>query len=207
MIHNIVFDMGGVLLDYHPLTTCLRLTDSPEEAQFFLKSVFQVPQWEREYDGGMVSDDEMLAIIQAPLATQAIKDKAAQIFREFHIDALTPFPRMEGVVRELRRRGFSLYLLSNTSLRYYRFKHFVPFIEDFQGVLLSAHELLLKPDPAIYRRFCEKFSLRPEECLFIDDRQANIDGALAVGMAGYCFQDGDTERLGTFLATLPEPKY
>jgi putative hydrolase of the HAD superfamily len=207
MIRSIVFDMGKVLLDYHPLTTCLRLTDSPEEAQFFFNAVFQIPQWEQEYDGGMVSDDEMLAIIQAPLATQAMKDKAALIFGEFHIDALSLLPGMESVIRELQRRGFPLYLLSNTSLRYYRFKHFIPCIEDFQGVLLSAEELLLKPDPAIFLRFCEKFSVKPEECLFIDDRQENIDGAQAVGMAGYCFQDGDAERLGAFLAALPEPKF
>ena len=49
----------------------------------------------------------------------------------------------------------------------------------------------IKPEPAIYRRLFEKFGIRPEESFFIDDVQANIDGARACGMDGYCFADGD----------------
>lgn len=206
MIRNIVFDMGDVLLDYRPLTTCLRLAENPQEARLLCEAVFRIPQWEREYDQGTISEEDMLSHIQAPLPTQGLKERAARIFNEFHLDALTPHPGMEPLLQRLLDRGFSLYLLSNTALRFERFRRLIPCVDRFQGLLLSAQEHLLKPSLAIYQRFCEKFSCRPEECLFIDDRQVNIDGAMAAGMAGYCFEDGDAARLQVFLEALPEPK-
>lgn len=205
MIRNIVFDMGDVLLDYRPMTTCLRLAESPQEAELLWKVVFQIPQWEREYDRGTISEEDMLSQIQSGLPTQALKDRAASVFNTFHTDALTPHPGMEKVVRRVHQRGFSLYLLSNTALRFYLFQHLIPGLELFDGLLLSAEEKLLKPDPAIYARFFEKFSLKPQECFFIDDREANIQGAALAGMEGYCFADGDAQRLEAFLETLPAP--
>ena len=60
----------------------------------------------------------------------------------------------------------------------------------------------MKPDPAIYRRLCDRFSLEPSECLFIDDLPRNIRGAESIGMQGYCFQDGDAARLRSYLSSL-----
>lgn len=206
MIRNIVFDMGDVLLDYRPMTTCLRLADSPQEARLLHEAVFRIPQWEQEFDRGTITQEDMLALIQGPLPTQGLKDKAARIFGEFHIDALTPHPGMEELVARLLERGFPLYLLSNTSVRFHLFGHLIPHVERFQGLLLSAQEKLIKPHRAIYDRFCEKFALKAQECLFIDDRQVNVDGAQAAGMAGYCFGHGDARRLGAFLESLPGPQ-
>ena len=123
MIRNIVFDMGDVLLDYRPMTTCLRLAENPQEARLLCEAVFRIPQWEREYDQGAISEEDMLSQIQAPLPTQGLKDRAARVFSEFHLDALTPHPGMEALLHRLLDRGFSLYLLSNTSQRFHRFRH------------------------------------------------------------------------------------
>ena len=60
----------------------------------------------------------------------------------------------------------------------------------------------MKPDPAIYRRLCDRFSLEASESLFIDDLQRNIEGAQSIGMSGYCFQDGDVARLRAYLKDL-----
>ena len=71
--------------------------------------------------------------------------------------------------------------------------------EKFDGTLVSAEEKLAKPNPAIYERLFEKFHLKAEECFFIDDRQDNIDSAKGCGMDGYCFADGNVERLRAYM--------
>ena len=67
----------------------------------------------------------------------------------------------------------------------------------FDGVLISADYKLLKPEKEIYLALYDKFSLKPEECYFIDDVQKNIDGAKATGMDGHCYYHGDIEILRT----------
>ena len=67
--------------------------------------------------------------------------------------------------------------------------------------VISSEEKLVKPDVAIYNRLCEKFGLRADECLFTDDRQANIDAALSAGMQAVLFTtteqfEADLKRLG-----------
>ena len=60
----------------------------------------------------------------------------------------------------------------------------------------------MKPDPAIYRRLCDRFSLEASQCLFIDDLPRNIEGARSAGLNGYCFQDGDVAKLRSYLECL-----
>ena len=148
MIRNIVFDMGDVLLDYRPMTTCLRLAENPQEARLLCEAVFRIPQWEREYDQGTISEEDMLAHIQALLPTQGLKERAARIFGEFHLDALTPRPGMEPLLHRLLDRGFSLYLLSNTSLRFHHFRHLIP-CGPLPGAAALRQKHLLKPSLTI----------------------------------------------------------
>ena len=61
------------------------------------------------------------------------------------------------------------------------------------------YNIWAKPNPAIYERLFEKFHLKAEECFFIDDRQDNIDSAKGCGMDGYCFADGNVERLRAYM--------
>ncbi len=205
MIRSIVFDMGGVLLSYDPLITCRRLASTPQDAQLIYETLFSAPEWENELDGGLFPEEEMLRIAQDRLATQAQKDLAARAYAQYHQDSLFPLPGMEAVVSLAHDKGFGLYLLTNAGARIYQYIQRLPGYPLFDGFLISSEEKLLKPSAAIYRRLCEKFSLIPEECLFVDDRQVNIDGAKAFGLEGYCFADGDVDRLAAFLKALPNP--
>ena len=109
---------------------------------------------------------------------------------------------MQQVVEQLLDRGFRLYVLSNCGYCFRQLQYLIPHEEQFSGMLVSAEEKLLKPDPAIFARFCDKFDVRAEECLFIDDLPRNVEGAKAAGMQGYCFADGDVNRLTQFLQQL-----
>ncbi|NCU19278.1 HAD family phosphatase, partial [Candidatus Falkowbacteria bacterium] len=71
----------------------------------------------------------------------------------------------------------------------------IPAHELFDGMIFSAEESCVKPNPEIYRRLFERYSLKPEESFFVDDVAANIEGGEKLGMRGYRFYDGDVERL------------
>lgn len=194
MIKNIVFDMGRVLLDYDAVKVCREYTDSEEEIDLIGKELFFSREWQL-LDKGTITEEQAIEEIKKRLPNERLRAMAAQCLAHWHEYNLKPKEGMEELVRELKAHGNQIYLCSNASHRLRVFEHRIPGITYFDGVLVSAEELLLKPEPEIYRRLYEKFSILPEESFFIDDLQANIEGARETGMDGYCFADGDVEKL------------
>ena len=199
MIRNIVFDMGNVLLEWRPMLPCLRCTKDAQKAQTVCEAVFTHPEWGPIIDGARMTEPEYLAHAQERLDSQELKDAAAEAMSGYWTDGLYPKSGMEKVVKGLLEQGYDLYILSNCGHRFHDFSYKIPYISEFKGLLISAEEDLLKPDPAIYHRLCEKFGLKEEECLFIDDLAKNIEGAQSAGMQGYCYADGDVARLTAYL--------
>lgn len=181
MIRNIVFDMGGVLIDYDPEKTLYGLFDAPT-AQLLLREIFRNPLW-GEKDRGTVSPADILAQKRAVIPPEHYARVAAMV--ENYYPYMPPFPEPEGLVRALKANGYGVYLLSNASMDFHEHRTGIPALQWFDGCLISAEVLHIKPEPEIYQAFFERFSLRPETCFFIDDVQANIDGAARCGMAGY----------------------
>ncbi len=105
-------------------------------------------------------------------------------------------PGMEELIRRLKQAGYGIYLLSNTGQRYYEFRKNIPALRWFDGEFISADWKLLKPEPEIYRAFCQYFHLVPAQCLFVDDLAQNVYGAQRAGMKGVVFygDPGDLER-------------
>ena len=103
-------------------------------------------------------------------------------------------PGMEDIVKALKEEGYGIYLLSNASKAQHQYWPLVPVSEYFDGKLISCDVKVVKPCPRIYELFTEKFSLKPEECLFIDDATANVAAAVACGWQGIVFH-GDAEEL------------
>lgn len=202
MIRNIVFDMGSVLLDGNTLLPCIRHAQDVEKARTVFKEVFAHPSWSPVLDSGDMNEQEYVAEAQKRLPTEELRQIAAAAMEDWWLDGLWPKKGMQALIGELLEKGYHLYVLSNISTAFYKFQYKIPYIERFDGVLVSAEERLVKPNAAVYYRFFEKFGLKAEECFFIDDRQENIDGALAVGMQGYCFADGDVNRLREHLNQL-----
>lgn len=194
MIKNIVFDMGMVLIDFAPMDVCQRFTDNPQDAAAVASALFDSYEWVL-VDMGALTEDALLVAAQKRLGTKAQKEAAAQCLLHWHDYALTPKRGMEQVVKMVKDKGCGVYLLSNTSTRFHAFKHIIPGIALFDGSIISVEEKCGKPDREIYERLFKKYALNPGECFFIDDVQANIDGAKSCGMAGYCFADGDVKRL------------
>ena len=98
------------------------------------------------------------------------------------------YPYTSTWVPKLKSMGYRVYLLSNFSdQQLHDSREKLPFIDQADGVLLSFRYKMIKPDDAIYQKLFELFSLKPEECLFFDDKQENIDGAVRNKMNGHVF--------------------
>ena len=128
--------------------------------------------------------------------TEEEKELAVKCFDHWHEYNMTARPEMGDLIRDLKAKGYGIYLCSNASVRLLTcYKKVLPAIDCFDGILFSAEVLCMKPQKEMYGHFFDRFGLKPEECYFIDDLQNNIEGAKACGMDGYCFADGDVGKL------------
>lgn len=203
MIRNVVFDMGMVLMNYDPFMPCLRHANGDEAlANRLCDAIFNHPEWGRYIDGGLTDDMGYLSLVEQRLTDPAERALAKEILQDWYLDGLFPDTRMRPVIQQLLDGGYHLYLLSNVGYSFQLFRYKMPFLNRFDGVLLSCEEKLRKPDTAIYNRLCQKFGLKAEECLFVDDLQRNIDGAEAAGLHGHCFADGNIQSLLAHLQSL-----
>lgn len=198
MIRNIVFDMGNVLVIYDPVRVCRVYAQDEREIEWIRRELFGSEEWIL-LDKGAVTEEEAMERVRRRLPNERLRALADRCMQEWHIHNIEPRPGMEELVRDLKGMGLEIYLCSNASRRLRVYEGRLPGNRYFDGTIVSAEEGVLKPDAAIYKRLFEKYSLCPEECFFIDDLPANIEGGRACGMDGYCFADGDTERLRAFL--------
>ena len=191
MIRNILFDMGNVLLRFDRAVFLNRLNVTEEDKRLLLKEVFLSDEWV-QMDAGILCEETAEPIMCGRLPWHL--HEAVHQLASCWDQPIIPMEGMQDLVRELKEAGYGIYLLSNASVRQHAYWPRVPGSELFDGTLISADEKVMKPDPEIYRLCMERFGLIPEECIFIDDVQANIDGAAACGIAGVVFH-GDVSAL------------
>lgn len=194
MIRNLVFDMGKVLVDYVPDAVCRHFMTDEKEIDRVGTSVFISPEWVL-LDMGVISEEEGLKRMQARLSSPHEKEMAALCFWHWHEYNMWAMEGMGELVKRWKDKGFGIYLCSNASIRLLScYERIIPGIQYFDGILFSAREKCIKPQKEIYERLFKQFSLKPEECFFIDDQAVNIQGARDCGMDGYVY-DGDRKRL------------
>ena len=191
MIKNIIFDMGGVLIDYNPEKTLYGMFDKAT-ADILLKEIFRNKIWS-DKDKGLIFPEEIMAL-KKDVIPEAVYEKVSEMVDNFY-PCMPPFEQMYGFIEKLKNNGYGIYLLSNASSDFHIRRQGIPALSLFDGVIISADYKLLKPEREIYEKLFSEFSLNPDECYFIDDVQANIDGALAAGMDGHCYYHGDIEIL------------
>lgn len=191
MISNIVFDMGGVLIRWDTAAMMKELGLSAEDETTLNRELLRTVEWIQQ-DRGILSEEELEKIVLARLP-ERLWEAARQLIGWYH-RFLTPIPGMGELIEELKANGYHIYLLSNANLALRMYFPQIPGAQCFDKLMVSAEEKLLKPSHEIYERLYEKFGLIPEECFFIDDTPANVEGALRTGMEGTVFY-GDVARL------------
>lgn len=191
MIKNIVFDMGGVLIDFNPEKT-LNTYFSKETADIALKEIFRSNLW-RERDRGTVTSDEIMDLVGDKIPKKDYEKVSEMTHNLFPY--MKPFPQMYDFIVELKEKGYKIYLLSNASTDFYENKDTIPALSLFDGMLVSSDWKLLKPEREIYEKLYSLFNLNPEECIFIDDVQENVEGSEKAGMKALCYDHGDINIL------------
>ena len=191
MIKNVVLDMGNVLLDFNPEFVLNTFCSSDEEKEIINKELFNGPEW-RLGDKGDIKDKDRFDLVKARVPEKyhsALKNCADK----WGI-CMVPLDGAKAFCECVKQNGFGIYVLSNASdLFYDYFPKFMP-LSFFDGVFVSSDYLMLKPDVEIYETFLDKYELNADECLFVDDREDNIEGAKKAGMNTFRFK-GDYESV------------
>ena len=196
MIKNIIFDMGGVLVEFDPENMIRRyaLTEYKDE---IMTNLFKSEEW-KKMDSGDLSVDDALEIM-----TQRISPQIREKVKEMVLDrenSMPPLKETTPIINALHQKGYHLFVLSNCPSWFHSFKESIPSIELFEGFVVSADCRVSKPDEKIYKILLNNFSLNAEECFFIDDSQANIDAAKRLGFSAHRFKSGQTHSLKKALA-------
>lgn len=202
MIRNIIFDMGHVLIYFSPETFIKRLGVPEADGRLLLREVFRDKEWV-QLDRGSLSEEEAVEAICGRVPGR-LHGAVRELVCGWWERPLLPVEGMAELVGELKKLGYGIYLLSNANRQLPRYFERIPGAEHFDGRIVSADWLLLKPQKEIYEKLYETYGLLPEECFFIDDQPANIEGAWRTGMDGAVF-DGDLARLRRQLRTAGVP--
>ena len=191
MIKNVVFDMGGVLIDFNLLKT-MNKCFSEEYHEILTEKVFGGQFW-RELDRGILKSADVIPTI-LPEIPEDTRQLVAEMISDFY-PYMPVYEEMYDFVKRIKDAGYNVYLLSNATARFFDRYLDIPAISLMDGMFISCVYKLLKPEREIYEAFCNKFSLVPEECFFIDDMPQNIEGAKAYGMKGYVYKAPDYSGL------------
>lgn len=182
----VVFDLGGVLLDWDPRHLYRRLFAGDEAAMERFLAEVCTPDWNRLLDAGT----PFAAAVDALIARHP---QQADLIRAY--DARWPEmvagPIAGSVVllAELKSRRTPLYVLSNFPVdKYQLMRRRFSFLGWFDGVVISGEVGVCKPDAGIYQALLARYRLEAGACLFVDDRPANVAAARALGMAATLFR-------------------
>lgn len=186
IIDTVIFDLGGVLIDWNPHRLYKKIFEDEKERNYFLTEVCS-PDWNAEQDAGR------------PLAeaTQILLDQFPDYKNEIkaYYDRWTEMlgGEIQGTVKILehlhRVKTHKLFALTNWSHETfpYALENF-PFLQLFEGILVSGDEKLKKPDAEIYHLTLKRFKIIPQHAVFIDDSLKNIEAANILGINGIHFQ-------------------
>jgi putative hydrolase of the HAD superfamily len=199
MIKNVIFDIGDVLIRWNPKLGSVFDGDTAAAVE---DAIFGSKLWDC-LDLG-VEEDETIFEKMCALAP-SYREQVRYVID--HLDILTgQQDYAKGWIRELKGKGYHVYFLSNYSRH---LRQTQPQVTDFvplmDGGIFSSDVQLVKPDKRIYALLCERYQLVPGECLFIDDRQDNVDAAITCGMHAVRF-DGYEQSYGTVMRALEDGK-
>lgn len=182
----VLFDVGNVIVRWDPRNLYAKIFSDPAELDAFLGQVCTM-EWHTRHDAGVTMADNARALIgRFPLYEQQILDWNRRWDEMFGgIIAET-----EQIIFDLKDRGVPLYALTNMpSEKAAGVFAMSPCFKCFDDIIVSGDEGLVKPDPAIFHLTCTRANLAPQDFVFVDDIQKNIDAAEVLGMTGHLFKD------------------
>jgi len=185
MIKNIIFDLGGVLIDWNPRYVYKTIFSSEEKMEWFLKHITTM-EWNIQQDAGRDLEE----------ATKILVERHPEWKKEIEAyygrwEEMLGGP-IDGTVKILRdlidEKKYRILALTNWSQNTFPIAlERYEFLKSFEGIVVSGDEKCIKPDKEIYNILLKRYDLLPEECVFIDDNVHNIDAAKELGIRGIHF--------------------
>jgi len=187
VIDTIIFDLGGVLIDWNPRYVYRKIFKTEEEVDWFLQNV-TTSEWNENQDAGYPlhkATEELIA--KHPKWEPEIKAYYGRWLEMLGED----IHETVEILRELKDTGkYKLYALTNWSAE--TFPHALKrfeFFKVFDGVVVSGQEKMRKPSAEFYKILIDRYHLDPVSTIFIDDSLRNVKGAEAVGITGIHFHN------------------
>jgi 2-haloacid dehalogenase len=182
----VVFDLGGVLIDWNPRHLYRSLFDDEADMEAFLAEV-TTQEWNARQDAGRAWSEA----IEELAARHPDRRELIEAYRRRWPEMLDG--AIEGtveIVRELHGRGVRLYALTNWSAETFPLaRPMFEFFDWFDGIVISGEVRLVKPDPRIFAHLLERFGLEPGSTVFVDDSDANVRSATEAGLVSIRFVD------------------
>lgn len=183
MIRNIIFDLGNVIINYNQEQIINNFTKKEEEIKYIYDEIFHAPEWEL-MDLGNITNDE---------ATEIINKRNKFKYQKLTNDFLNKWYKKQEINRDiveiakkLKKNEYKSFVLSNMANLTYEYFKKDEFFSLCTGIIISAHEHLIKPDEKVFRLLLDRYKLNAEECLFIDDdpSEQNYKTANKIGIQG-----------------------
>lgn len=191
-IDTIIFDLGAVLIDWNPEYLYRKIFDNEEDMQYFLQHIC-TQSWNAEQDAGRSwAEATDLLVKRHPeyeAEIRAFRDRWPEMLKG-------PIDGSVDILKELKERGnHRLLALTNWSAETWPVAwDQYDFLQIFEGILVSGKEKLKKPDPAIYQLLTDRYRIRPERSVFIDDSVANVESAREFGIHAIHFTSPEALR-------------
>jgi 2-haloacid dehalogenase len=184
MKKTIIFDLGGVLVDWNPQHLFRKIFPDQEEMDFFLREVCSL-EWNAQIDRGYPFK---VAIAELTAEHPEYTDQINAYFDRWDEMISGSFPETVKILKEIKDAGYPLVGLSNWSGETLpRVAHQFEFLNWFDPLVLSGEVKMVKPDPDIYHYLLKEINREPGECIFIDDSEVNIQTAEKLGFEGIHF--------------------
>lgn len=176
-IKNIVYDFGGVLMDWNPRYLYKNIFQDKQEMEFFLSEVCSL-EWNSQVDAGR----PFSTIVEELIILHPKYQKEIELYQNHWIDMVGgSIAKNVSTIDQLKGK-YRLFGLTNWSAETFPFVYEkYAFFKELEGIVVSGEEKIIKPDAKIYQILLERYHLKAEDCLFIDDNYANIVAAEKLG--------------------------
>ncbi len=178
VIRNIIFDFGGVLLEWNPRYLYRQVFTDEKEMEYFLAEVCPMA-WNLSLDAGKPFAE---GVRERQALYPQYSEQIAYYDTRWMEMLRGEIPEMVSVLQQVQQLGYHTFGLTNWSEeKFSQVYPLYPFLHTLEGIVVSGIEHTLKPEPRLYEILLERYNLRAEECVFIDDNPDNIRTAQALG--------------------------
>jgi 2-haloacid dehalogenase len=188
---TVIFDLGNVLVSWNPANLYRKIFTDPNDLNDFLHNVCTM-EWHTLQDGGRSPQEGTAELLRL---YPAFEEPIRAFYTRWKEMFDGPIEGSVQILKELKAKGYPVYALSNWNRELYdQTVNDFPFLNWFDGKIISSEEGMKKPDENIYQLLFKRYDINPQTAVFIDDNGANIATAERLGLRGILFTSPENLR-------------